>query len=158
MTTATVAKKKKKKRNIAAIKKLSTLLEVALGDLKKQEKAKNVVIDMGTWCRKDKDGVCHVCLAGSVMKGSLGLAPRKYNGIEPHQLSCGTEKRMRALNYLRVGCVTSAYLSVHDDYDDVAFENRVLSMNREVRDYHENRLGWWEDMHTLLADLRKAKL
>lgn len=66
---------KKLLKNPKPPKTLWQLLELALTDLEKAEKSKKHKIDMDVWYKPN--GVCTVCLAGSVMAFSLDAAIRK---------------------------------------------------------------------------------
>lgn len=144
---------KKKHRKLASLKriqKLSTLLAIGLRDLRKQERAKNCIVDMGIWWMPsvDKTDECVTCLAGSVMKFGL-KKPRGHGGEEimPEDYDRRTGNCLWALNSLRSGGIQFAarLLSVTTNFDD-----------RRVADYEDERDQWWADMKQLLADLRAA--
>jgi hypothetical protein len=143
MSTAT----KKPKVNLARIKKLSTLLALGLKDLLKQERAKNCAVNMGDWLVRSKSGVCVACLAGSVLKWSLGMRPT-LRGIGPHEMgNDDIASRMFALNELRSGRVSEAAR-------ELGLPTYVP--DRDVPYYSWDVAGWWTAMKQLLADLRKA--
>lgn len=54
----------------------SDIIALVIADLEENLKRDDVVFDMGTWVdNAGMDGYCAMCLAGSVMYGSLGLTP-----------------------------------------------------------------------------------
>lgn len=105
--------------------KLSAVTRVALEDLKKVEKSKNFVVNMGTWVNKrfvwdnkvkEDRKVCEVCFAGSVMAKEFGVE----DIYTPGYLSDTVHKKdidaFYALNCMRLGNVTGA-LSTMDKPD-----------------------------------------
>lgn len=100
MTTAT--KRKAKKPKALRVKKLSSLLAIGLRDLRKQERAKDSVVNMAEWYRCN--GKCTACLAGSVLRFSMGFGRQKgyFDGSE---FSKQISRQMEALNDLRSGYV-----------------------------------------------------
>lgn len=105
--------------------KPSELIRVALKDLRKAERSKKYVIDMGTWHEPHGDwefnpdkgydeyvpnGKCTVCLAGSVIAGTLGVSPKK--DAEPLDFGAKTRAALRALNYFREGSIDSAFAAL----------------------------------------------
>lgn len=61
--------------------KLSDLLIVALTDLELCENDERYNIFMGAWHTPCGDGICHVCLAGSVIAKSYGISPEIHFNI-----------------------------------------------------------------------------
>lgn len=100
---------------------LGRLLYVALDDLVKCEDNPRYTIDMDYWVRAwGKSTTCSVCLGGAVLVESLGYDFRKLidNGIGstlfPEDLpQQSIRRKLRALNFLRSGCVESAILCLH---------------------------------------------
>lgn len=137
------------KRKTMRHKKLHTLLAMALTDLRKAEKSKVCVVDMHTW-HTAKLGQCRVCLAGAVMH--FGLGARRT--MDKFDYDKGTENRLAALDWLRVGCVARAAWCIYSE----AFAKTVLHMDRKIVPYKEDRQAWWRDMEKLLADLQEANL
>lgn len=54
---------------------LSAVIRVALDDLAKVEADPRYEVDMGVWHDDITPGRCHVCLAGAVMAGTMGIPP-----------------------------------------------------------------------------------
>ena len=150
---AVATKRRKKRKSLKGIKKLSTLLALALTDLRKQELAKGCVVNMGTWWlpKRGFRKTCQACLAGSVMRWSLCKPPRPEfpSSIEPADYDADTAARLQALNELRCGFVEYAS---HHLRTTTSFKNR----HEQTPDYDEDRDGWWATMKQLLADLRRA--
>lgn len=77
--------------------KKSELIRLAIADLEKCEQDPNYTIDMTRWHEPRYDGVCQVCLAGSVMAKTLNANIRFY------------------LDWVRYGSTTSYKLLFLDD-------------------------------------------
>jgi hypothetical protein len=125
-------------KRITLPSKPSELLKLALADVEAAAKTPGYKIDMGTWhsgtaansgYRGSGDGLCTVCMAGSVLAMSLKLQPTTYvAGIkEPFESGrggvraineCGeqadiinrkTANALLALNEFRAGYLDAAY-------------------------------------------------
>lgn len=119
---------------------LHELLELALGDLKKQEEDGHV--DMGNWLYVND--VCCACLAGSVMRFTLGIVPSRagrYPDFIPEA------NKLYALNSLRGGCVSSAM--------DYMYCVNVDFPSWNICSYHVSREQWHKDIRDLLAYLKE---
>jgi hypothetical protein len=94
--------------------KPSELLRVAIDDFQHALKLPNVRINMANWWKKDKEsGVCEVCLAGAVMLNmpipEKFFPTTKYILLDPGQYSEDVRNKLKALNWLRVGEVLTAF-------------------------------------------------
>lgn len=138
-------KTKTKRKSLARIKKLSTLLALGLRDLRKQELAKNSVVEMKrTWLQRN--GKCVACLAGSVMRFSMGC---RGKCVDPCGDISSTRERYRlyALNQLRRGFVVNAAHLIQVD---------TSLATRDIPDYDGPNGEWWAAIRQLLADLKEA--
>lgn len=135
-------KTKRKRKTLAHVKKLSTLLEIGLRDLRKQEMAENSEVDMQT-CLK-RNGKCVACLGGSVMRFSLGNRAKEawFNAYDSE-----TCLRLSALDSLRKGFVDSAAYSL-----GVPTSIQL----RYVQAYDGPNGEWWKAMRQLLKELKDA--
>jgi hypothetical protein len=87
--------------------KPSELIRVALRDLKEAEASPDYAVVMDEWHEPDSDGVCLVCLAGSVMAGTLKSdIDRK---VFPHHFDKGTKRKLEALDYFRDGDILCGF-------------------------------------------------
>lgn len=134
---------KTKRKTLAHVKKLSTLLAIGLRDLRKQERAKNSVVDMGTWLQWN--GKCSACFAGSVMRFSLDC--KRHGESTPYEYPNETYRPLSALNCLRLGMVFDA--------------SHRMCINTKVRDrgvgkYDGPNGEWWKSMRQLLKELKAA--
>lgn len=136
-----MTKTKRKAKTLAHVKKLSQLLAIGLRDLRKQERAKDSEVDMGIWLRRN--GTCVACIAGSVMRFSLGI--RKHGETDPYDLP--DYKLMSALNCLRGG-----------DVEEAAKRLKVKTKleYRPICGYDGPNGEWWREMKSLLKDLKAA--
>lgn len=89
--------------------KLSELIIVALQDLRKAEKSKHYVIDMGTW--HQPNGHCSVCFGGAVMAGTFKM-PRTLS-IAPYHFRVKISNKLSALDSLRTGRIVAAASLIH---------------------------------------------
>lgn len=100
-------------------KRPSTLLSIALRDLKRVHARGDIKIDMDVYYGDNdpwiNDGKCSVCLAGSCLVGRKGI--KGYSGsLSPiHELPPELRLQMWAINSLRGGDIGSAldYLGVN---------------------------------------------
>ena len=120
MTTTT-----NRKAEFIAIDRLWKLLEFALQDYKACEVAPNVKFNMGVWLDQYEDGICYVCLAGSVLLNTFEVkspTDKFGNSLEKVvELASNSNKerklienRCNAINELRSGLICSAYVSLYD--------------------------------------------
>ena len=98
------------------------LITLALADLEAIEKNPDTSIDMGQWISDPYEGVCRVCLAGSVLYCSLGHRDTDHDLIED-----SPEFRWApALDSLRMGCVASFFVELRLPFPtSEVFWNRV---------------------------------
>ena len=152
---------KRKMKSLKNYKKLSSLLELALDDLAKQEQlaarpnAACKVNMLKWWVPNEKNGgeshVCTVCLAGSVMKFSLNRPPligeKEVSEFHPEHYDSLTQDRLFALNCLREGDIRSAA-------ECIGIETVLGS--QDVTAYETDHKQWRKDMRQLVRDLKKA--
>jgi len=133
--------------------KPSELIRLALRDLRTLETCKDYSINMATFHKPDGLTKCEVCLAGAVMACTLCVpkhqraSPMSFTdiiGYTPSRL----EKKLLAINCLRVGCPEEACL----------FLGRTTSLKpRFITLYHKNRrcrrYNFFKDMNQLADDL-----
>ena len=87
--------------------KPSELIRVALADLVKVEAMPETYsVSMGVWHHRSRTGKCFVCLAGSVMAGSLGADASAT--MNPNHYDPLTRRKLMALDSLRCGYVNDA--------------------------------------------------
>lgn len=99
---------------------LSAVIRAALDDLAKVEADPRYVVDMNTWHGPGMGG-CHVCLAGAVMAGSMGVpikqhisAPIVAVAVSPKgmqgDVADGALSRLMALDMVRSGDISDALI------------------------------------------------
>lgn len=120
-------------------KRPSTLLSIALRDLKKVHARGDIKIDMCVYY-SDKapwinDGKCSVCLAGSCLVGKKEL--KGYSGsLTPSSaLTDELRRQMWAINSLRCGDINSALSCLHVNCPD------DLPRNVEMVDWEDTPAG-----------------
>jgi hypothetical protein len=130
----------------------SALIRVALADLRKVETQPDIYrVNMDVWHRDHRtDGICEVCLAGSIISQSLGAHPGEHRG--PEDFDQETTWKLYALNEFRVGNV----------FDGLCYLDRadlwLGADTRTITEYTANAEGFHEDMQKLAGDLEAAGL
>jgi len=124
--------------------KPSDLIELALADLIKCERSPKYEIDMSFW--HAANGICTVCLAGSVMAQSLGVSYNK-NSL-PSYFESDEKSKLRALDCLRNGNVEQAFSSLGKYYADGE------KFGREITTYSSSPGKFKRQMRKLARDLR----
>lgn len=176
------AVRKVKRKKVILPMKLSSLIGIALRDIRRAEAMpKKFVVDMDTWfkpetvqCKTD-DGVlieehkvCTMCAAGSVMAFSLGALGRKDADSELFTESFpGNQKQLEAINYLRDGnCLQAArtlwpptYNENSGAYIDDPKAKLALGLDTCIRGYYRHSPEpFHKDMAKFQAKLEKAGL
>lgn len=127
----------------------STLIRIAVEDLKAVEKAKKrFTVNMGTW-HEMEDGKCAVCFAGAVMAKTLKLKDTS-DGHPSSQR--GNSPQLNALNYFREGHVQEALSELgiaRKDGDPT---------NRNVAGYEYDKRKFKRTMLQLAAELEGVGL
>lgn len=86
--------------------KISDLIELAIKDLEYVESKPDIyVVDMGVWHTPNSH--CKVCLAGSVMAGTLKTDPTLR--ITTYSFDLDTSEKLEMLDNLRCGYVTTVW-------------------------------------------------
>lgn len=157
-----LAAKKSAPKNPKKVKlpeKPSALILLALNDLAAVEKMKNYEIDMETW--HDPSVVflptggptttCTVCFAGSVMVRSLKANPSEIK--VPECFNKTTQRKLNALNSLRVGCIRDAIEDL--DLDPNSY---FAPENVDIHPYDQNKKYFKQDMRQLAENLKRNGL
>lgn len=170
-----VKKATKRKALVILPTKMSTLIGIALKDMRKVEKeSKKYVVDMSEWyypgklveCKVDLGDddkvvidsfeVCSVCFAGSVMAFTLGGSAYYSHPGEGTPAFVKNEKQLLALNELREGNVTSALDHLNED---TVNNLKAGSFNRHIPEYdRKDPEPFHKAMAKLQADLKKGGL
>lgn len=169
---------KKVKRNIILPMKMSSLIKIALADIRKAEKSEKCIIDMGYWydfkevkCYLEDSefgGVpvstteaCVVCASGSVMAFSLGaLENKEKRHLIPSSFR-DNEQQLTALDYLRQGMTSTAaeYLRLFDwdTEDGVKRSEKLRKLDAVIPEYtRENPEPFHKAMEKYRLKLLKA--
>jgi hypothetical protein len=123
--------------------KLSDLIELALGDLEKVEKDERYRVDMDEWHSPNPEA-CHVCFAGAVIVGTLGVAPNLW--ASPWQAVpdlwtdalCDLDtirnggRHLDQYPHLNNNCVTASY-----DTDPERFKSQLRQLISDLREVGE---------------------
>lgn len=144
------------------VRKLWKLLEIAIKDLKKFERTPNCIVSMAEWLvQYGVGGPCYGCLAGSVLKGTLGcvvdvgayseLLPEKID--DPH-----TRDSMYALNLLRLGKTQGAVKTFYQNIGGSPPNADWVADDLEVVSYHNDKKKFYRDMNIILKILKAVNV
>lgn len=121
---------KAKPVDVAKINTLHELLAVAIGDFEKVLANPFYRINMGEWHKPTRSGAhCTVCLAGSVLAGSMKTAVTTDYQSTPSNPPI--DKRMAALNMLRTGDISYAYYDLHGLHGWGGIQSTIDVLNRK---------------------------
>ena len=127
-------------------KTVGELINLALSDLKICESKKDFEIDFNEWACIDEEGVCIVCLAGSVITQTLGFDPTEYHDLVVPK-DTDYENELEALNFLSRGLTDRAF-----EVLGLGFEER-----QRVTFYEESTQKFYEDMSKLACKYKDKK-
>ena len=160
-------------------RKMSALIKIALADIRKAEKAEDMIIDMNVWfepaeivCRVDgltnggvdysdtavisRTPACIVCAAGSVMRYSLE-ADITDDSVSTDSFP-GNKDQLYAIDYLRSGEVLSAAIQLGLIKRDVFGEIPAWKYNKFSK-FDTHIPGYWrsnpEPFHKTMEKLRQ---
>lgn len=154
--------------------KPSALIRLALDDLRKVERSKRYMVDMGWWHDTGvhlRDPIkCVVCFAGAVMAGTLSV-PIQDN-CTPDYFDADVEAKLIALDYFRDGNVWSGVYTILDPIHkrppssqrriDRLFSQKKLDRlsdeGQEVAHYKDNPGQFKKDMRKMADGLTEIGL
>ena len=134
--------------------KPSDCLELALKDLANAERRKNVSINMDTYhTYSEFENECLVCLAGSVMIGTLkGKIDDK--SIDTDSFGDNNGYKLIALDEFRTGDVQSGLKYFSHLFKKVDF----IPKDFDATSYHVDKMKFKREMRKLVRNLRKCGL
>lgn len=145
-------------------KKPSEVIRQAVDDLKKIEKDKRFIINMGCWfgplnAETDENDEliltpktkCEVCLAGAVI-AAAGNNPMEF--IDPDFFSMTVSNKLEALDYFRSGEIAQGLERMGYDYSSDKF--KYLSKNIDITQYDENKVKFKKEMLQLADELERC--
>jgi len=126
--------------------KPSELLELGISDMQKIKRRKGYDIDMGDW-HAPSGGICHVCMAGAMMAGTLKADPLYY-----YQPSCMGENidKLIATDSFRSGYVRKGLVGM--GIRDQSIPDRIIT------EYEYDSKAFYRDMRKLIRDLKEEGL
>lgn len=133
--------------------KPSELIFTALRDLRACEEDPLYTINMGLWhsSRESSDGVCAVCLAGSVMAKSLD-AQTTHQAV-PVDFGHINRQKLRALDDLRLGQYEGAIYNLNARKAPSEHLTILPYMGREITPYRDDPEAFFEEMVQFAWDL-----
>ena len=132
--------------------KPSVLIRYALFCLGRAEASPDHVIDMSVWFNPNpRDGKTAVCLGGAVMAFGLGVRKSAETAVILNSPGHPVRDRMLALDWLRRGDVSDAFLHLNLDRTKGSRFNRAILS-------HDGKGGkaFHRDMNRLAGDLEAA--
>lgn len=125
-------------KNFKLPHKPSELLKLALTDLELVEKDNDYTVVMSTWHHRGEDGVCAVCLAGSVMAKTCNLDINESFICSENKHMIKDQDKFIAIDALRKGYLHAALkrLKIHSSIYNILPEFYVL------RDYQQMSLSY----------------
>ena len=128
----------------------SELLRVAVADMRKVSRRKNIMIVMSVYHESNYDNTrCAVCLAGAVMAGTLRAdnAKQLTAGYYPDSI----ESKLYALDCIRLGDITAFLANLKISYPNIAMIDEI----KELGISYIGELGKVQ-IKELCSDLLKA--
>lgn len=167
----------KKKGKTILPRKLSSLIRIALKDIRKAEASDKAVVDMSFYFHPNQaldcmingntvytKEVCVMCAAGSVMAFTLKAKMNGDRNLEPANFP-GNHDQLYAIDALRIGDVLDAALTLGlvklDEYGDLASESEAKfeSFDEPIPEYEvQDPEPFHKAMEKLQAKLQKAGL
>jgi hypothetical protein len=156
MTTIKCTRRVEALRSIPDIlpDKLSDLLDLAVNDALKVSKLKKFKLNMGDWLETYDDGNCNVCLAGSVMAGTLKV---RTNNAYPSQFGLSVSNKLDFLNTIRIGSIHNLF----GPYYGLRTHSAVKEAFQLIEDdftYRDNGRAQWNTYRKAAKILRAAGL
>lgn len=142
--------------------KPSELLRVALTDLQKGEEDPDFEVHMGVWLvqiRQLFPSRCRGCMAGAVMRYSLGIMPEASYESTPLTVdrvtARGFSAKLLAINSFRIGRIHEALDNLGLEYE---CELRGLPSFVTVTDYKHSHEQFKKEMRGIIAMLESHNL
>lgn len=129
--------------------KASTLIRMAMKHLKSAERYPTKYrVDMAWWHQPQPNKTCAVCLAGAVMAREFREPLTAYRS--PDSYNKDTARKLRALNYFRMGVLDSAYQELNRNLPD------GVAARFDIPSYEDSRAGLYTAMARLANILEAA--
>lgn len=132
--------------------KPSILIRQAMDDLERVERTPGYKVDMGIWHETLGGQECFVCMAGSVIAGTLGAERGKESAPHKYGDKLGTSRKLYALNQFRAGLVPWAVSEMcGTEFRD---DPRLSSIQEKGRDRYTPypNMSFFTDKEETMAD------
>ncbi len=127
---------------------MSGLLESAIADARKLNR-KTYFPDSDRWHTAEKDA-CAICLAGSLIAGTLQTPPDKT--VFPESFTGDVPAKLDSLDCMRLGAWKLAYHKFYGHEPSFALIDQLAGLPQP---YSKHFTGW-DEFHILLNSLEKA--
>lgn len=126
--------------------KISWVLRTAADDLEELANDGRYTIDMDIYHNKYSDGMCHICMAGAVMAGTLEC--NIDDDMFPQHFTDEIRKALRALDVFRDGAIEDAFSKINGTESIYfCFEDKFGSYDANIT--FEGRLSPEETQHLI---------
>jgi len=102
------------------------------------------------WHDTDEEQQCQVCLAGSVIAGTLQVPPDRT--VFPESFAGDVPAKLSALENMRLGNWSDAYQQFYAQEPSPSISHRLGYLRRPSCSYFDG----WEEFHTFLDSLEKS--
>jgi hypothetical protein len=139
-------------------KTLHELLRLALDDFDIVTKQSDVKVDMSTWKYTNKDNVCLLCFAGSVMRNTFKMEENINSSLFDVFFTKPWVMAFFAIDSMRKGHVKSAlsFFKMHEITFDEKLKAEKLDFDSTY--YHNDPAIWRDEMENLYEKLKEAEL
>ena len=126
--------------------KLSDLLEIALDDLELVEADPHYAVNMNQWHNiSSVNGICHVCLAGAVMAGTLRADPGQHT--MPIDYPRDVRRKLLTLDAFAMG-------DIHMGFRDSSIPPDPDFPDIDIPEYSVDPEGFKQTLRDLIPELR----
>ncbi len=137
---------------------MSDLLEVAIRDARTLD-PRIYHPNSVTWHVADEQEQCQVCLAGSVIAGTLAATPDQT--LSPDCFPSDTPGKLEALNFMRKGHWVFAFYEFYRHWPRTSIEDRLRKLPKPI---NADFTGWHafrahlDSLESILPELREIEL
>ena len=137
---------------------MSDLLQVAINDARALD-PRIYRPNSITWHDADAQEQCQVCLAGSVIAGTLAATPDQT--LSPDHFSSDTPGKLEALNFMRRGHWVFAFYEFYRHWPRTSIEDRLRKLPKPI---NADFTGWHafrahlDSLEAILPELREIEL
>ena len=99
------------------------------------------------WHTATEEGPCEICLAGSLIAGTFNVSPNRT--MFPYMFTADTERKLEALDYMRLGKWALAYKTFYGRRPAPPIEERLTFLPLP----HNSSFNGWQEFQSHLDSL-----